>query len=144
MTHKRTRRFIPAALAVAACFLTTSAVAQEAKLSLELNATSDVEGSCRMSFLVRNELAQDVEALVVETVIFTKEFQVDRLTLFDFQSVPVGRPRVRQFDLSGTACSDVGSVLINGVDSCEGGSLTPDICQAALDLSTRTEIGVDG
>jgi len=131
-------------LLAAACALAAPASAKDAKLALELNSASDVEGACRLSFVVENGLAADITSLVLETVIFTSDAQVERLTLFDFQSVPAGRPRVRQFDLSGTACTGVGSILINGVEACNGDALAPEICQTALTLSSRTDIGVDG
>lgn len=119
-------------------------MADGAKLSLELNTAEEVETACRLSFLIQNGMATDITSLVFETVIFTSEAKVDRLTLFDFQSVPAGRPRVRQFDLTGTPCSRVGSVLINGVESCDGPTLTVEACQSALSLSSRTDIRVDG
>ncbi|MEL7152060.1 MAG: hypothetical protein AAGK71_15080 [Pseudomonadota bacterium] len=131
-------------LLVSACAVGGPAFSQDAKLSLELNSASDVEGACRLSFLVQSGFGTDITSLVFETVVFTSDAQVERLTLFDFQSVPAGRPRVRQFDLSGTSCSGVGSILINGVETCNGDALTPDACQTALNLSTRTNIGVDG
>lgn len=131
-------------LLAATCALAAPAAAQDAKLTLELNSARDVEGACRLSFVVENELPTNITSLVFETVIFTSDAQVERLTLFDFQAVPSGRPRVRQFDLSGTACAGVGSILINGVEACSGDALTPDTCQNALTLSSRTDIGVDG
>lgn len=131
-------------LLLSASVLGAPASAQEAKLTLELNSASDVEGACRLSFLVENGLTTDITSLVFETVIFTVDAKVERLTLFDFQSLPAGRPRVRQFDLSGTTCTGVGSILINGVEACNGEALTPDACQTVLTLSSRTDIGVDG
>lgn len=113
-------------------------------LRIELNTATDVEGACRLSFLAENGLSVDLDALVLETVVFTTERQVDRLTLFDFQTVPAGRPRVRQFDLAGVTCAGMGSLLINGVEACSGDGIEPTDCQGALQLESRTEIEVQG
>lgn len=133
-------------LSFAMSFLAVSgAAAEQSGLRLELNAVNPVsEDSCRLSFMVRNTLDSDIDAFSIETVIFNDTMQVDRLTLFDLKSIPANRPRVRQFDLSGVSCGGVGLVLVNGVASCEGAGLSPEVCEANLSLSSRTEIEVDG
>ena len=110
-------------------------------LSLELNALSDEGGACRMTFLATNATGADIEGAVFETVIFDVEGAVERLTLFDFRDLPVGRPRVRQFDLGGLACADVGRVLINGAQSCEGAD---GACADGLRLSSRVDVELLG
>ncbi|MEO0943617.1 MAG: hypothetical protein AAFY06_02085 [Pseudomonadota bacterium] len=138
------KKILQSVLLSSLCFQGTALLADDAKLSLELNTAEEVETACRLSFLIQNEMATDITSLVVETVIFTSDAQVDRLTLFDFQSVPAGRPRVRQFDLTGTPCNRVGSLLINGVESCDGPTLAVEACQSALRLSSRIDIRIDG
>jgi len=93
-----------------------------APLSLTLDGTDQVEASCRLTFVARNPSDADVASLVVETVAFDLEGGVSRISLFDFGALPGGVPRVRQFDLPDTDCDAVGSILINGVQSCEGGA----------------------
>lgn len=113
-------------------------------ISIELNTLTDVEGGCRLSFLAQNALETDLDRLVLETVLFTKEGAVQTLTLFDFQSLPTGRPRVRQFDLAGASCDGLGNILINGVNQCVGGDLDANACADALKLQSRTENEVLG
>ncbi len=64
------------------------------------------------------------------------------LSLFDFQSLPKGKPRVRQFDLAGTKCEGLRQILINGVARCDGAD--PATCQSALQLGSRTKQEVLG
>ncbi len=113
-------------------------------LHIELNSISDIGGACRLSFLVESTFSVELENLVVETVVFTKGQEVERLTLFDFQSVPSARPRVRQFDLSDLPCANFGAILINGFETCEGKDIDASQCQDALRLDSRTEIEVLG
>ncbi|WP_299850315.1 hypothetical protein [uncultured Roseovarius sp.] len=111
---------------------------------IELNAVKSNEGSCTLTFLVLNGHASQIEKAVYETVLFDSTGQVDRLTLFDFGTLPPGRPRVRQFSVPGIACDGLGQVLINGAHTCEAPELTDTACEAGLILNTRTEIEVIG
>ena len=76
-------------------------------LGLALNTVSATEaGGCRLSFVIRNDLGADIESLVAEAVLFDVAGRVAVMTLFDFGSLPEGRPRVRQFDLAGQPVTD--------------------------------------
>jgi len=113
-------------------------------LSVELNTLVQQDGSCRMIFLVENTLGADLETAVFETVLFKTDGSVDRLTLFDFQKLPQGRPRVRQFDIPDTGCDALGRVLINDVHSCKGDGITDADCIKGLKLTTKTSVEVLG
>jgi len=114
-------------------------------LSLALNTLQPTEaGGCRLSFVIRNGLGADIESLVTEAVLFDAGGQVATLTLFDFGSLPAGRPRVRQFDLAGLSCDGIGEVLVNGIGTCEGEGLTPGACLDGLRLSSETDVQVSG
>ncbi len=108
-------------------------------LSIEFNALGQVEGACRLTFMVTNTMGADIDSVSLEAVIFTTQGTVDRLTIFDLGVLPNGRPRVRQFDVPGLACDAVGQVLVNGLASCTGGTLTPQDCLKSLSLSSRTD-----
>ncbi|MWB79077.1 hypothetical protein GLS40_13640 [Pseudooceanicola sp. 216_PA32_1] len=117
---------------------------QGAHVSIELNAVQQVEGSCRVSFLVQNGYAIDIEQAVYEAVLFDVDGRVDRLTLFDFGALPSARPRVRQFIVPGLACGSLGRLLINGAETCTGTNLPEDACGKDLDLRSRTDVEVLG
>ena len=67
-------------------------------------------------------------------MLFDTSGQVDRLTLFDFGTLPAGRPRVRQFTVSGITCEGLGQILINGAHTCDAASLDDNACEAGLIL----------
>jgi hypothetical protein len=127
-------------------------------LAIELNQAVDHEGGCLLSFVARNETGGDITRAVFETVLFTSQGQVDRLSLFDFGALPDGRPRVRQFVVPQAACDGLGQVLFNGAQTCDlpadtTADATPDTtpdaaaqatCDRALRLTTRTQIEVTG
>lgn len=111
------------------------------RLVIELNAIEETDGGCALSFLVTNDLPDTVASMVLEAVLFDAAGQVDRLTLFDFGTLPAGRPRVRQFVVPDASCDGFGSVLINGAQTCEAGGAASGICENALEL--RSRVGID-
>lgn len=125
-----------------------AASAQEEELGeavlIELNATKANEGGCTLTFLVINGHPSQIDKAVYETVLFDTNGQVDRLTLFDFGTLPPGRPRVRQFTVPGMACDGLGQVLVNGAHTCEAAELPESACETDLKLDTRTNIEVTG
>lgn len=129
----------------ASLLLPVAALAQDAgDLSIELNAADTVGESCRLTFVLSNGLEKNIDKLVAETVLFSDKGGVLLLTLFDFATLPAGRPRVRQFQVPETSCDRLGQVLINGVDTCTIDSTQSGVCQAALTLSSRVKIGLGG
>ncbi|MCI5076940.1 hypothetical protein [Oricola sp.] len=113
-------------------------------LLLELNALQQQASACRIVFLAENRLGTDLAALSFETVLIDTQGVVDRLTLFDFQALPAGRKRVRQFDLDNTECGSIGQVLINGAAACEGEGLSGAECVDGLELTSKTDAEIAG
>ncbi|WP_353336846.1 hypothetical protein [Pseudooceanicola nitratireducens] len=149
--------FAALASALALCTTVTAApaVAQDAAtttttptpppgLRIELNAAAAQETGCKLSFVVQNGYGADATKTVLETVIFDAAGQVNRMTLFDFGTLPQGRTRVRQFVIPGTACEGIGQVLFNGAHSCQVEGQDAGACMSNLRLSTRTDIEVLG
>lgn len=114
------------------------------KVAIELNTVSDGEGSCTLTFMVTNGHPVGIDKLVFETVLFDANGAVDRLTLFDFGALPVGRPRVRQFAVPNLACGGLGRVLFNGLHTCEATGLEASACADGLVPTSRVEIEVLG
>ncbi|MDF3351001.1 hypothetical protein HKX17_12635 [Sulfitobacter sp. KE34] len=113
-------------------------------LKVELNAADTTEANCKLTFLITNELSAPLDKAVYETVLFDREGTVNRLTLFDFGELPVGRPRVRQFVVPQITCENLGRILFNGAQSCDGAGIEAGTCESALAPATRTEIEVLG
>jgi len=112
-------------------------------LALELNRVEQLQDICRLTFVAQNQMSDDLAQTVLEAVLFDRNGMVERLSLLDLQALPQGRQRVRQFDLAGLECAQLGSVLINAVATCSGATpqspVTPAICSQALVPSSRVE-----
>ncbi|PJI84279.1 hypothetical protein BC777_3820 [Yoonia maricola] len=131
-----TRPLIASLFALSVAVPPSPALAQEQALSLQLDSLAQVETACRLTFVARNGFGSDLAALVVEAVAFDAEGGIAQISLLDLGALPSGSLRVRQFDLAGTACDGIGSVLINGVQRCEGA----DSCDSALSVSSRAGV----
>lgn len=123
----------------------TAASAQDQSqpsLAIDLNVLEQVEQACRLVFVASNKTGASIEQMSLETVLFDPKGTVDRFALFDFKDLPVGKTRVRQFDLPDTQCGSIGRILINGAASCKGPSFKGTECIEHLDLtsSSKTEI----
>ena len=116
----------------------------EGRLSIELNAAETVGEACKLSFLISNEMEVAIDKVVFETVLFDSDGQVERLTLFDFGTLPLARPRVRQFVIPQTTCEQLGRILFNSANTCEGAGLDSSLCESGLLPSSRTAIEVLG
>ncbi|MEX0304520.1 MAG: hypothetical protein AB3N24_19050 [Leisingera sp.] len=126
-------------LLAAALAAASGAAAEEAAkpgVSIELSAAEPAGGACKLSFVVQNAHAADIGKAVYETVLFDAKGQVARLTLLDFQDLPAGRLRVRQFQFP-QACEGISRVLINGADTCAGEGLPEGACSRGLTLSSK-------
>lgn len=114
-------------------------------IAVELNSSLQLEnGPCQLTFLLNNGLETDLDSLVFETVLLTKDGAVTRLTLFDMRDLPSGTPRVRQFNVPSLSCDTLGQVLINGVAECSGEGVDPAACSAALTYSSRIDVEMLG
>lgn len=114
------------------------------KIAIELNAVQTTDDACTLTFMITNGFEGSIDQLVYETVLFDTSGQVNRLTLFDFGALPPARPRVRQFAVPQITCGQLGRVLFNGANTCEGAGLVPDQCSAALVPTSRLKIEVLG
>ena len=120
------------------------ASAEPGGLQIELNSATDVDGACRISFVLENQLGADLTETVFETVLFDADGAVERLTLFDMRDLPAGRERVRQFQIDGLACTGIQRILFNGAQTCKGEGLDTGACMDRLSLSSRIDIELLG
>ena len=135
------------AACMAACLAGPSSaeepVAKTPVISIELSSAEESNAACKLSFVVQNGLTSDIDQAVYETVLFDAKGQVSQLTLLDFQDLPAGRLRVRQFQFP-TRCGDISRVLINGAATCTGAGLTQGGCAQNLHLLSRTKMELAG
>lgn len=125
-----------AAICVAAG-LTTAALAQENKITIELNDAATVNGACRLVFVAMNRTGQLLEKTSYDVVTFDSGGKVGQSLTFQFGRLPVGKTKVVQFDLPGQACDTISRLLVNDVSECVVDGKASDVCLDDLATSTR-------
>lgn len=113
----------------------------QARVQVELNKLQDVEDACRVTFLMENGLADEIEVLGFEVAIINEEGLVSGLILMRSGRLPSGRQRVKQFDLPDVDCASIDRLLLNEVVECEGVAL--DRCREAIAASSRGDVSFE-
>jgi hypothetical protein len=138
-------RIIGSLLAMALPFSAGPVAAQErpaadVALEMDLNGLTQTEGACRLTFVVRNGLANDLAKVVYEFALFNRSGLVERLLTLDFKDLPGGRTRVRQFDLADLQCDGLARVLVNDARECSGEGVEPGACMRDLKTTSSADM----
>ncbi|TCR91921.1 hypothetical protein [Rhizobium sp. BK376] len=115
-----------------------AATAQTQKINVELNALAPSQKGCMMTFVAENDLPTDINKISFELAFFNEKSTVDRVTVLDFRDLPIGKKRVRQFDMPGVKCESVSRIIINDTPVCDG----PAAGECKKALQTRSQISV--
>ena len=129
---------------LAAAALPGQLLAQEARLSVELNEVAPSEKGCKLTFVATNGLARSLDKASFEFVLFDGKGLVERMAVLDFRDLPAGKMKVRQFDLAGTKCDQVKSLLINDAPVCEGEGLEKGRCMDGIVTRSKATAGLEG
>lgn len=113
-------------------------------LTVELNGVNPSDKGCKLTFTAESGLKQDVEKVSFEFVLFNGQGLVERMAVLDFRDLPAGKTKVRQFDLPGTRCEALGSMLINDAPVCQGAGLAREACMGGLRTGSKAPIALKG
>ncbi|WP_083637353.1 hypothetical protein [Pararhizobium arenae] len=141
-----TREFSLAMMAVMS--FSGVALAQDAlpsgKLAVELNELAPSEKGCKLTFLATNGFEQSLDKASFEFVLFDEKGLVERMAVLDFRDLPAGKMKVRQFDLPGTKCEAVKSMLINDAPVCTGQGIDKSACMTGLSAGSKASVELKG
>jgi hypothetical protein len=112
------------------------------KLTVELNALAPSQKGCMMTFVAENDMATPINKISFELAFFNDKNAVDRVTVLDFRDLPLGKKRVRQFDMPGVKCETVSRIIINDTPVCDGPAAGE--CKAALTTRSQTSVLFEG
>ncbi|WFR94322.1 hypothetical protein [Rhizobium tumorigenes] len=113
-----------------------------ARLNVELNALTPSAKGCMMTFVAENDMATPIAKISFELAFFNEKNAVDKGTVLDFRDLPVGKKRVRQFDMPNLKCEAVTRVIVNDTPVCDGPAAGE--CKAALTTRSQTSIPFEG
>lgn len=116
------------------------ALADPPKYEIELNKLEALDKGCRAYFVVNNETATEYEALKLDLVVFQPDGVIGRRMLVNLAPVRASKRSVKQFDLEGTACDQLGSLLVNDVLECKTAAGPVADCLSGLTLKSLTKV----
>ena len=108
------------------------------KLMIELNSQKQVGTSCQVSFLMKNDLDQEIKQFIFEIVIFDENQQVVKLLVLNSGELIKGKTRVKRYGLKNVNCQKVSRYLINDIKQCDAKGFTPKLCLQSLELTNKT------
>lgn len=113
-------------------------------LSIEINDLTPSDKGCKLTFVAANDLPHSLSKASFEFVLFDEKGLVERMAVLDFRDLPAGKTKVRQFDLPGTKCEAVKSLLINDAPVCTGDGVAKDACMKALKTGSKSPVELKG
>ena len=114
--------------------------AQSGNFVLELNNATEVDDSCRLTYVATNNTGIALSKTSYEVAIFDAEGGVSNLLVLEFGQLPIAKTKVVQFDLKGQSCANISRIVVNNLAECESADGSHDFCLSALITSSRNDI----
>ena len=104
-------------------------------IRIELNLAENIQGKCRLSFVVENKSETAIESLKPDLVIFNREGVIARRLVAEMGPVNRAKTIIRTFEIE-NECTEIISILINSLVACT--PRDPAECLDVLVVSSRT------
>lgn len=126
------------ALLLAAQALTPGmATAAGESLHVELNRLEARDEGCRVHLVLENASPLAYTRYRLDLVVFASDGVIARRVALEAAPLRANKTMVKEFELSGLACADVGRVLLNDVSACESSAVKMDDCVTSTRVSSR-------
>jgi hypothetical protein len=109
-------------------------------IGVELNRLEDQGGKCRAYLVISNPGAAEYSGFALDLVIFDRGGTIMHRLAVDVAPVRPAKTMVKVFDIPETACSAIGSILVNDVIHCRDAS--GDVAGCVDRLSTSSKLAV--
>ena len=117
------------------------------RIGIELNKIEPLANGCRTYLVIDNDGEAAYSSLKVDLVLFQTDGVIGRRVALDLAPLRAKKRSVKLFDLDGTKCEDIASLLINDVMDCKmtptGGTAASDpTCLDRIALKTITKVQI--
>jgi hypothetical protein len=121
-------------------FVAIAAATEGGDIAIELNKLEPQGQACRAYVVVFNKSDKEYQSLNLDLVLFRPDGVVGRRVAINLAPLKADKRIVKLFDIDGTPCAQVGSVLINDVLECKTDSGPVDDCLKDISVSTITNV----
>ena len=109
-------------------------------IGVELNRLEDQGGNCRAYLVISNPGSAEFSGFALDLVVFDRGGTIMRRLAVDVAPLRQAKTSVKVFEISETACSAIGSILVNDVIHCRDKS--GDVAGCVDRLSTSSKLAV--
>ena len=109
-------------------------------IGVELNRLEDQGGNCRAYLVISNPGSAEFSGFALDLVVFDRGGTIMRRLAVDMAPLRQAKTSVKVFEISETACSAIGSILVNDVIHCRDKS--GDVAGCVDRLSTSSKLAV--
>jgi hypothetical protein len=112
----------------------------QAGVSIELNKLEQSEKGCRAYMVLNNGSDSDFSSFKIDLVIFQTDGVIGKRFSIDLAPLRSKKKSVKLFEIDGTHCDKIGSLLINDVMDCKAGGAAVPSCLADLKASSLSQV----
>jgi len=128
------------ALVTSLVFTPFAALAEEGSIAIELNKLELQGQACRAYIVVTNKSDKEYQSLNLDLVLFRPDGVIGRRFAVNLAPLKATKRTVKLFDIDGTPCDQVGSILINDILECKTESGVVDDCLKDISVSSLTNV----
>ena len=122
------------------CWPTSAGAEAPSTIGVELNRLEDQGGNCRAYLVITNPGSAEFSGFALDLVVFDRGGTIMHRLAVDLAPLRPAKTSVKVFDIAETACSAIGSILVNDVIRCRDKS--GDVAGCVDRLTTSSKLAV--
>ncbi|GMQ76777.1 MAG: hypothetical protein BMS9Abin01_2072 [Gammaproteobacteria bacterium] len=133
---------VAALLFIALAAMLLPARAQTDALRIELNRLEQRGDGCRVHLVLENPGARVYTSYQLDLVIFAVDGVIARRLALETAPLRANKTAVKEFELTGLSCKQIGRILLNDVSACVSDAGDRDDCVTATRVSSRASVSL--
>lgn len=119
-----------------------SAIAQDAKVAVDLNKLEPVEKGCRAYVVIDNTGQAAFDSLKLDLVLFRTDGVIGRRFAAELGPLKSTKKTVKLFDITDTPCDQIGQFLVNEVVDCKVDGSAAQDCLDRLSFASTAKVQI--
>ena len=124
------------------CWAAPGGAEPPSTIGIELNRLEDQGGNCRAYLVITNPGSDEFSGFALDLVVFDRGGTIMRRLAVDVAPVRPAKTMVKVLDIAETACSAIGSILVNDVIHCRDASGDVAGCVDRLSVSSKLAVSL--
>jgi hypothetical protein len=104
---------------------------------VELNRLEERADGCRVHLVLENSSARAYTSYQLDLVVFSSDGVISRRLALETAPLRANKTMVKEFELAGLSCNEVGRILLNDIPACASDVGEMDDCVTTTRVSSR-------